>query len=66
MRETLAELHKAVQGLVVMYGDLEEVYHSLSIGQVPLKWQKVLDLITDKTVLKRNKLTLMFFSCTQP
>lgn len=38
--DTLAELQKAIRGLVLMTAELEEVLRSMSIGRVPEAWNK--------------------------
>ncbi|XP_068166194.1 dynein axonemal heavy chain 12-like [Antennarius striatus] len=40
IRETLKKLLKAIQGLVVMDGELEGIAGSLSVGKVPEAWAK--------------------------
>ena len=38
VKDSLQNLMKAVKGLVVMNGDLEEVFSCLNIGKVPASW----------------------------
>lgn len=38
IRSTLADVVKAVQGLIVMSEELEEVYNSMIVGKVPNTW----------------------------
>lgn len=41
MKSTLAELQKAIKGLVVMSGELEGMYNNIINNQVPGMWDKV-------------------------
>ncbi|KAK3717325.1 hypothetical protein QZH41_011557, partial [Actinostola sp. cb2023] len=38
VRSTLVNLRKAVKGLVVMSGDLEDVFNNMLVGKVPAVW----------------------------
>lgn len=38
---TLADVQKAIKGLTLMSFELEEIFSSMSIGKVPLTWNKV-------------------------
>ncbi|KYN33583.1 Dynein heavy chain 3, axonemal [Trachymyrmex septentrionalis] len=40
IKETLDSVQKAIRGLVLMSPDLEDVYLSMSIGKVPLTWDR--------------------------
>lgn len=40
IKETLDNLRKAIRGLVLMSSELENVYLSISIGKVPLAWDR--------------------------
>ncbi|CAK9833026.1 Dynein axonemal heavy chain 3 [Anthophora retusa] len=40
IKRTLAEVQKAIKGLVLMSSELEEVFFSMSIGKVPVTWSK--------------------------
>lgn len=40
IKETLTNVQKAIRGQVLMSSDLEEVYFSMSIGKVPLAWDR--------------------------
>lgn len=45
MRESLEELQKGIQGLVVMSSELEEIFHCIYEGRVPSPWLKGLALL---------------------
>lgn len=45
MRESLEELQKGIQGLVVMSSELEEIFHCIYEGRVPSPWLKGLILL---------------------
>lgn len=38
IKKSLAEVQKAIKGVVVMSSDLEELHTSLFIGRVPVNW----------------------------
>lgn len=40
IKETLSNVQKAIRGLVLMSSELEEVYATMSIGKVPLAWNR--------------------------
>lgn len=40
VRSTLVDLGKALEGKVVMNGDLEDVMLGLSVGKIPAIWMK--------------------------
>lgn len=40
IKETLSNVQKAIKGQVLMSPDLEELYVSMSIGKVPLAWER--------------------------
>lgn len=40
IKGTLNDVRKAIRGLVLMSSELEEIYISLSIGKVPLAWDR--------------------------
>jgi len=40
IKETLDNVRKAIRGLVLMSSELEDVYLSISIGKVPLAWDR--------------------------
>lgn len=40
IKETLNNVRKAIRGLVLMSPELEDVYLSMSIGKIPLAWDK--------------------------
>ncbi|EZA46954.1 Dynein heavy chain 3, axonemal [Ooceraea biroi] len=40
IKETLSNVQKAIRGEVLMSPELEEVYFSMSIGKVPLAWDR--------------------------
>lgn len=41
IKTTLADVQKAIKGLTLMSLELEEIFSSMSIGKVPLTWNKV-------------------------
>eukprot|EP01060_Flectonema_neradi_P033948 TRINITY_DN5821_c0_g1_i1.p1 TRINITY_DN5821_c0_g1~~TRINITY_DN5821_c0_g1_i1.p1 ORF type:complete len:4165 (+),score=795.81 TRINITY_DN5821_c0_g1_i1:69-12563(+) len=41
VRRSLNDLQKAVKGMIVMSGELDEVYQALFINVVPVKWAKL-------------------------
>lgn len=41
IKESLISVRKAIQGLVVMSADLEEIFNCLNEGRVPASWSKV-------------------------
>lgn len=40
MRESLADLQRAIKGEIAMSGELDSMYTSIINGQVPLNWEK--------------------------
>ena len=57
MRESLTALEKAVQGLIVMSADLEDIFSCLRDGRVPASWLKGAHLLP-KTAFFKHKLRL--------
>lgn len=43
MRRSLIDIQKAIKGLVVMSSELERMFNSMTINQVPEMWAKVCD-----------------------
>lgn len=52
-RKGLVELHKGIQGFVVMTEELEEMFNSMLLGQVPSVWKKGKGLDCSKMLSNR-------------
>lgn len=56
-KKGLIELQKGINGFVVMTDELEEMFNSMLLGQVPMVWKKGKFCLNSQIVLSLNIIT---------